>query len=346
MDILIIAVCAGRSGAEGWEDIAEYGEANAAWRGDLLDLPPGLPGPATLRRVFSQGAPEALPPCCIAWTQALREASGGEMVASDGQTRRHAFAQAPAPAALHRVRAWASANRWVLGPRKVEATSNAMTAMPPLRLLWDRTGAGGTMEAMGCQKARAQTMTAQGAEDVRARKDQHPTLSAAVTLLLTDARDTGLTDSAPASHETVAGDHGRLATRRSGSTAESESLDAKGAWSNLPSVGMVEARRAVGDTVQGETRDGLTSLPAQGVRFAQAVRQPWGIAHALPGVLAVSFDEDAWRRRTDQGAHTCAVLRHRALHLLRREPHHQRGIKARRKRAGWDRDYLVQVFTG
>src|SRR2546427_7874078 len=38
MDILVIAVCAVMSGAEGWEDIEEYGKANAEWLGDLLDL--------------------------------------------------------------------------------------------------------------------------------------------------------------------------------------------------------------------------------------------------------------------------------------------------------------------
>jgi hypothetical protein len=48
----------------------------------------------------------------------------------------------------------------------------------------------------------------------------------------------------------------------------------------------------------------------------------------------------------EKGAQTFAVLRHIALNLLRREPHHKRGIKARRKLAGWDRDYLVQVLTG
>jgi hypothetical protein len=51
MDILVIAVCAVISGAEGWEDIEEYGEANAAWLKDLLDLPPGIPGHDTFRRV-------------------------------------------------------------------------------------------------------------------------------------------------------------------------------------------------------------------------------------------------------------------------------------------------------
>src|SRR5215831_11662074 len=108
---------------------------------------------------------------------------------------------------------------------------------------------------------------------------------------------------------------------------------------------MVASRRAIGDTVQSDTRYFLTSLPAQGVRFAQAVRQHWGMENSLHGVLDVSCAEDASRIRKDKGAQTFAVLRHIAFNLLRREPHHKRGIKARRKRAGWDRDYLLQVLT-
>ena len=192
----------------------------------------------------------------------------------------------------------------------------------------------------------AKTITEQGADYVLALKDNHPTLSEAVTLFLNDARDTGFTDIAHAYHETVDGDHGRIETRRYWITSEIAWLDAKASGSNLHSVGMVEARREVGDTVQVETRYFLTSLPAQGVRFAQAVRQHWGIENSLHWVLDVSFNEDACRIRKDKGAQTFAVLRHIALNLLRREPHHKRGIKARRKRAGWDRDYLFQVLTG
>lgn len=108
----------------------------------------------------------------------------------------------------------------------------------------------------------------------------------------------------------------------------------------------MESRREVGDTVQSDTRYFLTSLPAQGARFAQAVRQHWGIENALHWVLDVCFDEDACRIRKDTGLQTFAVLRQTALDLLRRERHHKRGIKARRKRAAWDRDYLVQVLMG
>src|SRR5262245_43170037 len=65
--ILVIAVCAVISGAEGGEDSEEYGEATAEWLQELLDWPHGIPGPATFRRVLSQWEPEELTPCCIAW---------------------------------------------------------------------------------------------------------------------------------------------------------------------------------------------------------------------------------------------------------------------------------------
>ncbi len=346
MDILVIAVCAVMSGAEGWEDIEEYGKANAEWLGDLLDLPHGMPGHDTFRRVLSHVDPEELTQCFIAWTNALSAASGGDIVSLDGKTLRHSFDKATATAAIHMVSAWASANRLVLGQLKVEEKSNEITAIPALLRLLDVPGAVVTIDAMGCQKEIAKTITDQGADYVLALKDNHPTLAEEVALFLNDARATGFADIAHAYHETVDGDHGRIETRRYWITSEIEWLGAKASWSNLHSVGMVEARREVGNTIQVETRYFLTSLPAQGVRFAQAVRQHWGIENSLHWVLDVSFDEDACRIRKDKGAQTFAVLRHIALNLLRREPHHKRGIKARRKRAGWDRAYLFQVLTG
>jgi predicted transposase YbfD/YdcC len=346
MDILVIAVCAVISGAEGWEDIEEYGKANATWLGDLLDLPHGIPGHDTFRRVLSQLDPEELTQCFIAWTQVLSKAVGGDIVSLDGKTLRHSFDRASSTAAIHMVSAWASANRLVLGQRKVEEKSNEITALPALLRLLEGTGAVVTIDAMGCQKEIAKTITERGADYVLALKENHPTLYEEVTRFLTDARDTGFADIPHAYHETVDGDHGRIETRRYWLTSALEWLDAQASWANLQRVGMVESRREIGDTVQGETRYFLTSLPAQGVRFAQAVRQHWGIENSLHWVLDVSFDEDACRIRKDKGAQTFAVLRHIALNLLRREPHHKRGIKARRKRAGWDRDYLFQVLTG
>jgi predicted transposase YbfD/YdcC len=346
IDILVIAVCAVICGAEGWEDIEEYGKAQAEWFAQVLELPHGIPGHDTFRRVLSRLDPEELTRCFISWSGALSDLSGGDLVSIDGKTLRHSFDRAASQAAIHLVSAWANANRLVLGQVKVEDKSNEITAIPKLIKLLDLAGATVTIDAMGCQKAIAQDITDQGADYVLALKENHPTLYDDVTVFFDEAQTTEFAEIEHAYQETVDGDHGRIEIRRYWITSDIEWLGAKGSWANLQSLGMVESHRDLGDKVETETRYFLTSLPCDGVRFAHAVRQHWGIENSLHWVLDVSFDEDACRIRKDQGAQTFSVLRHIALNLLRRESHHKRGIKARRKRAGWDRGYLLQVLTG
>ncbi len=120
------------------------------------------------------------------------------------------------------VRAWASANRLGLGPRKVEEQSNAITAIPKLIPMLDIAGATVTMDAMGCQKEMAKVMTDREADDVVALKEQHPTLSGDVTRFFDAATATAFADIAHAYQETVDGDHGRIDTRRYWITADIE----------------------------------------------------------------------------------------------------------------------------
>jgi len=343
--ILVIAVCAVICGADGWEDIEEYGKAQAAWFAEVLDLPHGIPGHETFRRVLARLDPDELTQCFLSWTAALSALSGGDIVAIDGKTLRHSFDRAAAQAAIHMVSAWANRNRLVLGQVKVDDKSNEITAIPQLLKMLDLTGATVTIDAMGCQKEIAKVITEQGADDVLALKKNHRTLYDDVTLFLDDARAKAFTEIDHAYHETVDGDHGRLEIRKYWITSEIDWLGAKASWANLHSLGMVESRREHGEKVEIERRDYLVSLPADGVRFSDAVRQHWGVENKVPWVLDVSFAEDASRIRKDTGAQTFSVLRHIAVNLLRRESQHKRGIKARRKRAGWDRDYPLQVLT-
>ena len=102
----------------------------------------------------------------------------------------------------------------------------------------------------------------------------------------------------------------------------------------MASIGLGESPRDVRGEVSIEPRLFVTSLPCDAVRFAQAVRAHWGVDNARHWVLDLSFREDDCRIRQGHGAQNTAVLRHRALNLLRRESGHKRGIKARRKRPG------------
>jgi hypothetical protein len=76
IDILVIAVYAVICGAEGWEDIEDYGHAQAEWFTEVLDLPHGIPGHDTFRRVLSPLDPEELTECFVSWAAALIQTPG------------------------------------------------------------------------------------------------------------------------------------------------------------------------------------------------------------------------------------------------------------------------------
>jgi hypothetical protein len=158
------------------------------WFKQVLDIPRGIPSHETFRRVLARLDPDEFTPCFLTWTQALSERSAGEIVAVDGKTLRRSFDRAASKAAIHMVSAWANTNRLVLGQLKVDDKSNEITAIPHLLALLDLKGGLVTIEAMGCQKDMAHTITPQDADYVLALKENHPTLSEDVTLFMQDAQ--------------------------------------------------------------------------------------------------------------------------------------------------------------
>ena len=65
-DIFVIALCAVISGAEGWEDMEEYGQAQAEWfLEQFLELPHGIPSHDTFRRVLSRLKPDEFTECFV-----------------------------------------------------------------------------------------------------------------------------------------------------------------------------------------------------------------------------------------------------------------------------------------
>ena len=118
LDIITIALCAVISGAEGWEDMAEYGRAKQDWLSTFLSLPSGIPCADTFGRVFARLDPDQMQTCFASWVKSISKLLGAEVVGIDGKTLRHSGDQGCGKAAIHMVSAWASANRLVLGRAK------------------------------------------------------------------------------------------------------------------------------------------------------------------------------------------------------------------------------------
>jgi hypothetical protein len=76
--------------------------------------------------------------------------------------------------------------------------------------------------------------------------------------------------------------------------------------------------------------------------FARAVRSHWGIENALHCVLDVVFHDDLARLRSGHGPANMAIVKHATMNLLiQAKP--VTSLKNRRKRAGWNRDYLEKI---
>ena len=62
-------------------------------------------------------------------------------------------------------------------------------------------------------------------------------------------------------------------------------------------------------------------------------------------VLDMGFREDESRVRKGNGAENLSVLRRMAMNLLRQDKSVKVGIEAKRKRAGWDEEYLLKILS-
>ncbi len=122
-------------------------------------------------------------------------------------------------------------------------------------------------------------------------------------------------------------------------------MDPAGQWAGLGSVARISYRQEGKAGAAEDTRYYICSYPAEAAALLRATRDHWGIENGLHWVLDMAFDEDRSRVRTGFSDQNLAVVRRLALNLLKRERSARVGVKAKRKKAGWDYDYLLRVLS-
>jgi predicted transposase YbfD/YdcC len=344
IDIIVITLCAVICGADDWVDVADYGRAKKKWLKTFLKLPHGIPSHDTFGRVFSLLNPEEFENCFLSWIHEVFKITGSQIVAIDGKTVRRSYDRTSNKAPIHMVGAWATKNRMCLGQVKTEDKSNEITAIPELLRLLDLHGCIVTIDAMGCQKETARKIVDQGADYVLALKGNQSSLHDDVKLFFEYARERQFRDLDHDFYETTDGDHGRVEVRRYHTVSDLDWLEHRAKWKNLQLIGMVESERHLGDKITRETRYFISSLPNDAKGFAKAVRGHWAIENELHWVLDIAFREDESRVRDRNAAANLAGMRRFAVSLCKQDTAYKVGIKVKRKRAGWDNDYLLTLL--
>ncbi len=126
-----------------------------------------------------------------------------------------------------------------------------------------------------------------------------------------------------------------------------ELTEAHAEFAGLRTVGMVFSERQVAEgPVAVQTGHYISSLRPKKA-FAAAVRGHWSIENQPYRVLDVAFHEDGSRVRKDHAPENLGLVRRITLSLLKRVLNKKRvGVACKRKQAGWNDAYLVQVLRG
>jgi predicted transposase YbfD/YdcC len=344
LSIITIAICAVIAGAESWDDIALFGDAKADWFVSFLDLPHGIPSHDTFNRVFAALDPDQFRTCFQQWMEAVAGVLPPQVIALDGKTLRRSHDHTNGQQAIHMVSAWATETRLVLAQVKVDEKSNEITALPDLLQQLTVAGCVVTIDAMGCQRQIAQQILDQDGDYVLGLKGNQGTLHEDVqrSFAIAEPEDFAAEQQAT----TVEKGHGRIETRRSRVISDGEVLawlQEHHHWPGLQAIGWVQAERRIGTERSVEDRFYLLSRPLAAAVFGEAVRSHWGIENQVHWVLDMTFHEDQSRVRAGYAAENFAVLRHIALNLLRQQTS-RISITGKRKKAGWDTDFLLQVL--
>ena len=345
-DIIFLSIVAVIGGADGWEEIQDFGEDHLDWLKQYGDFENGIPVHDTIARVMGMISAKQMQKCFAMWMDDCHQATEGDVIAIDGKTLRGTYNKGRRQGAIHMVSAFSAANQVVLGQVKTSEKSNEITAIPELLKLLDIRGCLITIDAMGCQRDIAKTIVDKGADYLLAVKGNQKRLEKAFNDYF---RMEMLQSFEGSSYSTQEEGHGRKETRVALVNDDLSVLgDIAYDWPELKTMGIVASVRQVGNTPAEEIsiRYYISSKKLDARTLLESSRSHWSIEVQLHWKLDVGMNEDTCRIRRDEAGENFAAIRHIALNLLNADKSFKAGLKRKRTRAGRNNSYLSEVLMG
>jgi predicted transposase YbfD/YdcC len=341
-EVLLLSLLAVLAGAEGFTDIARFGEKKLALLRRFRPFADGTPSHDHLGDIFATLDARGFRRCFVAWVAALTK-TPAELIAIDGKTSRRSGKKGSKDA-IHMVSAFAARQRLVLAQTRVGEKSNEILAIPALIDMLSIEGALVTLDAMGCQREIAQKIVDKKADYILALKGNQGTLREDVELFANEQKAKGFSDATVSVDETVDADHGRIETRRVTVVHDVAWLQERHDWPGLKGVVIIDSTREIGARTERETRYYLTSSPWRAERLGPMVRDHWAVENSLHWVMDMTFRDDECRIRTEHAPENFVTLKHMAANLARKAPGRD-SVRLRLKTAAWDDDYLAKLIA-
>jgi predicted transposase YbfD/YdcC len=341
LDILLLAISAVISGAEGWEDIEDFGKLKLDWLRQYRPFEAGIPKHDTIARVICRLKAQEIETAFQSWISSLVKTTGCDVIAIDGKTARRSFSTKDRKNALHTVSAWSCQHQLVLGQTAVDAKTNEITAIPELLTMLDIENSIITLDAMGCQKKIAEQIIKQNADYILALKGNQSGMQGELEAWWHKTQREGLSEQNYAEHTSIDSGHGRIETRTCQQMVIDKNWLAKEyRWSGLKSIIKISSKvheKSTGKDTS-ETRWYITSLDLNAEQSLHAVRSHWQV-ESMHWVLDMTFREDESRIRKNRGPLAFNVMRKIAMALFKQDETKSASMARKKKMAGLDDNY-------
>ena len=129
-DILLLTICAVISGAEGWEDIEDFGETHLDFLKQYGDFENGIPVHDTIARVVSCISPAKFHECFINWMRDCHSSDDKDVIAIDGKTLRHSYDKSRRRGAIHVISAFSTMHSLVIGQIRTDQDRSGQMRNP------------------------------------------------------------------------------------------------------------------------------------------------------------------------------------------------------------------------
>lgn len=340
-EILVISLCGVLSGAEDFEEIAEYGRQKEKFLRQFLDLPNGIPSHDTFNRVFRYLDKKSFESCLLKWSKEIIEGLEHYQVNIDGKVLRATGKRGKKTAALCLVSAWVSEHCLSLGQSKVAKKSNEKTAIPDLIKSLDVKGAIISIDAMGCHSKIAGLIRENEADYLLALKKNQKGIYEEVHDWMSGSRKVEFEKDTQIDYV-----GGRIEKRTTYVCDDLRFIDELSNWPDCERLVMVECERTFKNEPEKTsiaTRFYLSSKNEGAAYFGICTRNHWSIENQLHWYLDVVFHEDLQRVQMDNAPENMSTLRKMALQLLLKHKNKD-SLKKVRKRAAWNEQFLVEVL--
>ena len=312
-DVIAISLFATLARCDDLKDIFYWADANEEILREFLELPNGIPGYDTIRRVLAIVEPTVLDDFAQKWNELTQKGETEKLrkiLAIDGKTQRGNATSEQKP--NHIVNA-VDENGICFGQEVVDEKSNEITAIPKLLKRLNIKDHIITIDAMGTQTEIAKQIIDKGADYVLGLKGNQGILHEDVRLYFEDKELLGKC------HYTAKTEKARggIEKREYWVTTDVAWLSQLSNWTGLKSIGMTRNTISKNGKTTVNDRLFISSLSDGNAEiFARAVRGHW-VVESFHWHLDVTFREDNCQVIDKRAALNLNILRKFAIAILK-----------------------------